>query len=114
MSTQRVPIVIQRKPILLISKQGHKKSGGWYVFDKPKNEEPPPTDLRKNQRVLWCPYCGQWRVFTRRSEGDRSDCSDCFAHTDEYYVRHTNRIWYEDVPLEELRKLHIPRPTGRH
>lgn len=108
----RTPVKIKRKPIFIISKTGAKKSGGWYVFGRP-TETPPDWDTTKSQRILWCPYCGEWRIYNKRVESDVSQCSHCFANTSEYYVRHYNKIWFEDVPLAELKKLDIPRPSGR-
>lgn len=107
----RTPIQVRRKPITLLSKAGHKKSGGWYVFAKP-SEQPPEWDLGKDERVLWCPWCGEWRIYHREDLG-RDHCSHCFAHTEEYYVRDANKIWYEGITSDELRKLNVPRPNGR-
>jgi hypothetical protein len=112
MTIVRTPVVIKRKPITIISKTGMKKTSGWYVFNRP-TEAPPEASLNKSQRILWCPYCGEWRVFTKREDTGSSKCSCCFSNTNEYYVRHYNKIWFEDVPLAELKKLDIPRPNGR-
>ena len=114
MSTEliRTPVHVQRQPVTLLTEQGHKKSGGWFVFAKP-DEQAPTGELKKSQRILWCTYCADWRVFTKRTEGDRYGCSCCWAHTDDFYIKTANKLWYEDIPLEVLRKIDIPRPNGR-
>jgi len=114
-SVVRTPIKIQRKPITMLSKAGHIKSGGWMVFNRPK-EEPPSWKLEKNERVLWCPWCGEWSIYRKPFGEDKWRCTGyCgWANTNEYYVRQANKIWFEDVPLSELKKLSIPQPRGKH
>ncbi|MMZ68018.1 hypothetical protein D3C80_1433460 [compost metagenome] len=79
------------------------------------DEEPPNWKLEKNERVLWCPWCGEWAVYKKVYGDDVFRCQGyCgWANTGEYYVRHINKIWYEDIPLGDLRKLEIPRPRGK-
>ncbi|MMZ43651.1 hypothetical protein D1872_52160 [compost metagenome] len=110
----RTPFSIKRKAITSMSEAGHTKSGGWMVFDRP-NEEPPNWKLEKGERILWCPWCGAWAIYKKVHGDDAWRCqSYCgWANTNDYYVRQANKIWFEEVPLGELKKLDIPRPGVR-
>jgi hypothetical protein len=110
----RSPIQIKRKPITFLSRAGHQKSGGWMVFNRP-DEEPPKYKLKSSERVLWCPWCAEWAIFKKPYGDDKWSCQGyCgWANTNEYYVRHANKIWFEEVPLDALKKLDIPKPNGR-
>jgi hypothetical protein len=110
----RTPIKITRVPVTYVTENNVPKSGGWVIWPKP-DEEAPNWKLKNNERVLWCPWCGEWSIY-KKTIGDpafycKGYCG--WANTNEYYVKHINKLWYEDIPLEELRKMEIPRPKGR-
>jgi len=116
-SVHREPIKVQRRPVTVLTDNGY-KMGGWYAFHKPAGEEPPQWELGKGERILWCPYCGDWSIFSKDYSPDSSAVWRCrgvcgWANTNDYHVRDKNSIWWEGVPLSEIRKLEIPKPTGR-
>lgn len=105
---QRTPVKVKRKPITMLSKAGHRKYGGWMVFDRPIDQQPPNWRTKGDERVLWCPWCGEWSIFKRRfDERDVWNCQGVcgWANTKEFYVRTANRLWWEDVPLKEMQKI---------
>jgi len=110
----RNPIGIKRKPITLLSKLGHSKVGGYYIFNKPKGQEAPRWKIKSSNRILWCPWCGEWRVFIPRTgESDTWFCSvDKWAHTKEFHVSRTNGLMWEGLSVakvKELSKFAVPR-----
>lgn len=111
---ERTPVKIKRTPITYITDNNLPLSGGWFVWSRP-NVEPPKYKIKANQRVLWCPWCGEWTIYNKAWGEDKWRCQGyCgWANTEEYYVRHINKIWYEDITAEAIRKLDIPRPRGR-
>jgi hypothetical protein len=109
----RTPVKVKRKPITVLSKNGWNR-GGWFPFPKP-DEEPPVLKKRmaSSERVLWCPYCDEWSIFKRPSSGGKHYCQGVcgWSNTEDFYVKTYNKIWFEDVPLSELKKIDIPRPS---
>jgi hypothetical protein len=110
----RTPIKVKRKAITVASDHGHNK-GGWFAFPKPDEEPPSFGRLKASQRVLWCPYCNDWTVFDKNHSkySDQHSCTGVcgWANTGDFYVKTVNKIWFEDVPLSELKKIDIPRPS---
>lgn len=113
MTTQvdRKPIKIKRTPVTFLKQYPLHYSGGWFISHNPVGEAP-DWKVEKDERILWCPWCGEWAIFKKRWGESRWTCQGyCgWANTDEYHVKTSNKIWWEDVPLEELRKLNIPKP----
>ena len=115
----RTPIKVKRKAITKLSKAGNIKSGGWFIFNKPKDSLAPKYKIPKNgsYKVLWCPYCAEWTLFKNNRENDRYECQGyCgWAHTDEYDVKTANSIWWDGVSLAEIKKLDlaVTRPIAR-
>lgn len=104
---QRTPIKINRVPIKVLSSVGHHKTGGWMVFNRPP-ENPPNLRTKKNERVLWCPWCGEWTVYkSRANERDVQQCQgSCgWANTNDFYVKMANKLWWDGVPLEQIKKV---------
>jgi Pyruvate/2-oxoacid:ferredoxin oxidoreductase delta subunit len=54
-----------------------------------------PDLTSKKKGALWCPYCGEWQVFSvlpdRKSNYDR--CNGCTISNEDYYVKHVNHLW---------------------
>lgn len=93
----RTPIKIQRAAISILSDMGYKKFGGYMLFKKP-SENPPIIKTASDEKVLWCPYCGEWAVFKRRE--DERSVSDClgpcgWVNTKDFYVRTANNLWWD-------------------
>ena len=107
----RVPIKVVREPIK--SSTG-RSIGGWFAFPMPRLEPSPPRKLKNSERQLWCPYCGEWTIFSK-TEVDRWYCDGVcgWANTSEFYVRTFNSIWYEDIPTAQLAKMSIPSPSSK-
>lgn len=110
----RTPVRVKRKAITVAKESGW-SLGNWFAFPKPDEEPPNLGRLKKSQRVLWCPWCDEWTVFDK-ARADNSDTWKCtgicgWANTGEFYVKTYNKIWFEDVPLAELRKMSIPAPS---
>jgi hypothetical protein len=107
----RAPIKVKRKPITFFTER-NVSNGGWYAFPKPE-EEPPRYKLKKNQRILWCPWCGDWTIYKKIPHEDRHQCTGfCgFAHTDEWYVKTYNQIWFENIPANVISGMSIPAPA---
>ena len=92
----REPIKVNRKAITVARDAGW-HLGGWVKFRRP-NEKPPRVKLGKGERVLWCPYCGAWSVFTADiGETDRWICLGyCGGFgTRDFYTRTYNDLWFE-------------------
>ena len=111
----RISAKVVRKPITVLSENGC-HYGNWYPFNKPEGSEPPFLGrLTASQRVLWCPWCDSWNIFDKKlaTNSDSYRCTGpCgWANTDEYYVKTYNGLWFENIPLDELRKMHIPGPS---
>ena len=99
----RQAVKVQRTPITMFSKEGHT----CVVFDKP-DETPPKIKVNKGDRVLWCPWCGKWTVYSPRvNERDVLQCTGgCgWANTKEFHVKTINNLWWEDVPLKAIKAL---------
>lgn len=110
----RTPIKIKRKPITVARDNGWNK-GGWFAFPKPDENPPNLGRLKASQRVLWCPWCDEWTIYDKKVS-DVSDTWKCtgicgFANTSEYYVKTVNNLWFEDVPLGQLKNISIPAPA---
>ncbi len=110
----RTPIKVKRKPITIISDMGQSR-GGWFAFPKPDEEAPSLGRLKKSQRVLWCPWCDEWRIFDKNIS-PTSDAWHCtgscrWGNTVEFYTKTYNNLWFEDIPLNDLKKMSIPAPS---
>jgi len=106
-------ITVKRKSITVISKQGYKKVGGYFIFNRPKGD-PPRWKVKPSQRILWCPYCAQWAIFVSRiGESDVWFCPiDGWAHTREFHVSRTNSLMWEGMSVakvKEFSKFAVPR-----
>jgi len=91
----RVPIKVKRTPITVATDNGW-HLGKWFAFPKP--DEDPPYMRAGKGRVLWCPWCGEWSIYTKSTQAtDRWACTGrCgWGNTDEWYVRTYNNLWYE-------------------
>ena len=113
-SVVRTPVRVKRKAITVASKNGINK-GGWFAFPRPDEEPPSFGRLKQSQRILWCPYCDEWTIF-EKGKSIYSDSHVCtgvcgWANTNDFHVKTVNKIWFEDVPLSELRKMSIPQPS---
>jgi hypothetical protein len=51
----------------------------------------PDAEKKKRKGSLWCPYCGEWRIFRRRDGYQR--CEVCGITTREWYVKKANNLW---------------------
>lgn len=93
---ERVPVKIKRRPITAITEAGM-TTGLWYAMPKPLNEEPPNWRLKKNQRILWCPWCASWAIYQRTAAGNRWNCTGVcgWGNTDEFHVKTKNSLWGE-------------------
>jgi hypothetical protein len=114
----RKSIKIKRKPITMLSKQGYTKSGGWMTFNRPSST-PPKYVVPKGHRLLFCPYCMEWQLFKfsrDHVEEGRYECQGWCkgAHSEMYHVKQANDLWFEGIPLNDIRKmdLSILRPTS--
>jgi len=112
----RKPIKVVRKPITVATENNY-SLGNWFPFPKPDEEPPYMGKLKKSQRVLWCPWCGEWQIFDR-SMNETSDAWKCtgycgWGNSNEYYTRYYNNLWFEDVPMDKLKKLVIPAPAKK-
>lgn len=107
----RVPIQVNRRPITFLQEQGYTKSGGYFVFNLPDEKKPSLRAVQGHndngfEKILWCPYCGEWTVFEQEYEiennskkharGSRKySCQgSChWAHTEDYWVVKINNLW---------------------
>lgn len=105
MCVERVPIKVERKPITVAKDNGW-HIGGWFPFPKP-DERPPYVRTRKNERVLWCPYCGAWSIFVADAgEPGRYECTGYCAGfgTRDFYTRTYNNLWFEGGTSNPIKK----------
>jgi hypothetical protein len=99
MCSTRVPVNLKRKPVTMLSKSGEVASGGWYVF-APPDEMPPEFKTKRNEEVLWCPYCAGWMIFKQRfEERDVYDCKGyCgWSNTKDFHVKMVNKLWNQSI-----------------
>lgn len=88
---------IVRKSIRVLEKYGF-NYGGWMHFPKPEGAKKPQPQrkLKNNEKILWCPWCGEWSIY-KRSATDMAkwECQGwCgWGNTDEYYVKKFNNLW---------------------
>lgn len=102
----RTPIKVKRKSIDALSKKGYKRGGGWFAFNRPDGEKPPRfRSMDKSDRVLFCPYCADWHIFTKDIDIFRCTGACGWGHTGDFYVKCANDIWWENVPLASKRKI---------
>jgi hypothetical protein len=108
----RTPIRVKRRPVTYFT-DNKIMNGKWCPFPRP-DEEPPRWKLKNDERILWCPWCANWSIY-KRDYSDRFKCMGIcgWGNTDEFYVKTYNEIWWESVPIEELRKISIPAPSKR-
>lgn len=92
----RSPIKVRRKAITVARDNGF-FLGGWVKFPRP-DEEPPRVKLAKCEKLLWCPYCGAWSIFTADvGETDRWICLGYCGGigTRDFYTRKYNDLWWD-------------------
>lgn len=111
--TNYKPIKIQRTPITMLTKEGHQKHGGWFIFARPEGSEPKNWKIVNpdKSRLFWCPWCGEYTLYIYKNK--RLICSqDGWANDEEFYVSKANELMWEGVPLakvKELRPYSLPR-----
>lgn len=105
----REPIKVNREPITYYT-DNNIYGGGWYAFPKPDERAPHIRKLKSRERILWCPWCGEWTIYSKVKREDRWECTGIcqWANTQEWYVKTYNDLWFEDVPLRELKKMSMP------
>lgn len=54
---------------------------------------PPPEGFTPKKKNLWCPYCGEERVFITNSYLDLKQCPVCDMSDRDFYIRNYNNIW---------------------
>lgn len=91
-NVDRTPIKVTRKPITTATELG-RFMGGWFPFPIP-NEGTPFIKTRGKDRVLWCPYCGAWTVFSIDNETGAETCTAmCGVSTNDFYTRKFNKLF---------------------
>lgn len=66
------------------------------MTDKPKYStapyKEPDHSKKKRKGAMWCPYCGEWRVYKRNPWGTKS-CPDCGITDNDFWVKTVNKTW---------------------
>lgn len=96
MDTERKPVRITRKAITILRDNGC-SYGGWAHFTK-EDADPKPSGIRfkTTERVLFCPYCGEWTIYRRLPDDQYTwKCTGwCgWANTNDFYVKKENGLW---------------------
>lgn len=87
----RTPIKVKRTPITVITDNGY-NSGGWGVIP-PHRMEPFDAKVPKNSKMMWCPYCGEWNIYTPK-DGTLMCTGWCgWGSSSEFYTKYYNNNW---------------------
>lgn len=69
------------------------------AYDKLKTKPIPPEVSgaeRRSKKQLYCPYCGEYRIFKRILKNGYLTyprCTGCNISTEDFYVKTYNKLW---------------------
>lgn len=89
----RTPIKVNRVPVTYFTDNGM-AIGKWFAFPPPERDSIPfIRRLSKREKVLWCPYCAEWTVFSKSDEYEICTGVCGWATSNDFYVKTYNNIW---------------------
>lgn len=107
MEVVRKPVHIKRRAITYLTDSGYKKEGNRFVFANPNKPSTVEAVTRKldKRRTLFCCYCAEETLFESLPD-DRYiwKCAQCGITSSDYWVKHTNNMWFENCPFDEVKK----------
>lgn len=52
----------------------------------------PDHSKKKRKAAIWCPYCGEWRMYKTNHLGLKA-CPECTISTNDFWVKTANKLW---------------------
>lgn len=65
-----------------------------HAVDIDPQKTKPKQHKRGRKPVMWCPYCGEWEIWSKDANGNLK-CRMCGISDNEFYVKKYNHLWGE-------------------